>query len=76
MRGGARGVVAQQTVVEDRAAAQLMLRYHRQLASGVDPVRALARSVRDAASRGDEGRAWETVQILLNPTRAARHAAP
>ncbi len=66
--GGARGLAVSLWSVEDSAASDLMVEFHRQLESGVDPVRALA--LAQGRLREDQAHPafWAPFVIYLNPS--------
>jgi CHAT domain-containing protein len=67
LAAGARAVVVSLWSVEDRAAADTMVSFHRHLREGADPVQGLARACREAAARGDHPAYWAPFTVLLSP---------
>ena len=53
-----------------RTAADLMVRFHRHLRDGVDPVRALRRARGELAASGAHPAYWAPFTVVLAPARA------
>ncbi len=66
--GGARGLAVSLWSVEDAAASDLMIEFHRQLESGVDPVRALALAQDRLREDQTHPAFWAPFVIYLNPS--------
>ncbi len=66
--GGARGLAVSLWSVEDAAASDLMIEFHRQLESGVDPVRALALAQEHLREDQAHPAFWAPFVIYLNPS--------
>lgn len=70
LRAGARGIVVSHWTVDDASAARLMIAFHRKLADGTDPVRALALASRELAASSTEyahPMHWAPFVIVLRP---------
>ncbi len=70
LRAGASGVVASHWTVDDASSARIMVAFHRRLADGDDPVRALSlasREIRKASPEYAHPRHWAPFVIVLRP---------
>jgi CHAT domain-containing protein len=69
LRAGAGAVVVSHWVVDDAAAARLMIAFHERLRAGDDPVAALAAARRELAGRHPHPAYWAPFVVLLRPER-------
>ena len=67
LRAGARGVVASLWSVEDAATTDLMVAFHRELATRTDPVQALAAAQRQLAEARSHPLYWASFVVILSP---------
>lgn len=65
LRAGAHGVVASLWTVEDASTTELMVNFHRNLAGGVDPVKALSLAQRSVAASRRHPVHWAPFVIVL-----------
>ena len=77
LRAGASGIVVSHWTVDDASAARLMVAFHRHLAEGVEPVRALALASRELKASSPEYRHpmhWAPFVIVVRPEIATARA--